>query len=80
MTERGRELLYCPHCGKTLLRVESKQHSERPENVPQWTANVLCLHCFAEICNHGFDWTEEEAISAAVKAWNRRADHSLPEI
>ena len=74
------EPIFCPHCGKNLLSVESKQHNDRIEGAAKWTARVLCLNCFAEICNHGFDWTEEEAINEAIKAWNRRTDHPLPDV
>lgn len=64
----------CPFCGETnLICISSKYHKDREDNTAKWTATVTCLNCFAEICNHGFDWTEEEAIEKAIKAWNRRA-------
>lgn len=69
------ELKYCPFCGESkLLDVRSKQHEDRYYDAPKWTARAMCCRCLAEACNHGFDWTEDEAIEKAIKAWNRRAE------
>ena len=66
----------CPFCGESeLFAVKAKQHEDRYDDAPKWTATVTCCRCLAEACNHGFDWTEDEAIEKAIKAWNRRADN-----
>lgn len=69
--ERIKELKSCPFCGESkFLEVESKERKDRPQC--KFTATVSCLMCHGRAGNHGFDWTEEEAVNSAIKAWNRR--------
>ena len=61
----------CPFCGEeTLLEIKSTEREDR--KLCKFKAKVTCLRCFATVQNHGFDWTEDEAIENAVNAWNRR--------
>lgn len=61
----------CPFCGKNHILHNETEHKDRP--LCTWTATVFCANCSGSTSNHGFDWTQEEALQKAVKAWNRRA-------
>lgn len=68
------ELKPCPFCGEQMMfEVRARDHGEkaRPYGY-RWTAEVVCLRCFARACSHGFEGTEETAIRRATEAWNRR--------
>lgn len=65
------ELKHCPFCGeKKRIEIRSVERKDRPQC--KFVAYVSCLKCFAQISNHGFDWTEKEAIAKAVRAWNHQ--------
>jgi hypothetical protein len=67
-----KKLKHCPHCGESkMLELCSTERNDRPHC--KWTAEVVCLRCFATAGTHGFEWTKEDAEREAISAWNRRA-------
>lgn len=62
----------CPFCGGKRILVNTIERDDRPKC--KWTCTVFCTSCFGSACNHGFDWTKEEAEEKAIAAWNRRAE------
>lgn len=61
------ELKPCPFCGGKAM-VESFAVRKGFE------ANIVCTDCLVNMPTITYD-TEEEAIAAVEKAWNRRADN-----
>ena len=66
----NKELLPCPHCGGNNIVIETTERKDRQDC--KWTSKVFCLQCFAEVPNHGFDFSKDEAEQNAIAAWNRR--------
>lgn len=73
------ELEPCPFCGNNethLLEIGAIDHGyeKRPHGF-RFTGYVTCLNCFAKATGTSFHWDEDSAKSAAIRAWNRRADN-----
>lgn len=63
------ELKPCPFCGCRILLLEAYEVRKG------WEAAIPCNNCPVVMTTITYD-TEEQAIEAVTKAWNRRAENA----